>query len=236
MGRFSVAVPPAIYLVTVTADGFRTYWRHGMNVSARTQPLSIKLEIAATEEQVDVGGNNNLSTDSSSNKNAMVFSGDKLDQFSDDPTIMTQQLNALGGIDPTQPPQLYVDGFSGGQMPPKESIREIRINQNPLSAQYDNFGQGRIEILTKPGANKLHGMAAINVNQSSLNAPNPFVPVQPAYNQEFINANINGPLGKNSSFYLSMTRNAEFHECDHHCIRPGRRIRCPPAQRRPRWR
>ena len=29
--------------------------------------------------------------------------------------------------------EIYIDGFTGGQLPPKSSIREIRINQNPFS-------------------------------------------------------------------------------------------------------
>src|SRR5471032_2223689 len=81
IGRFSVALPPGDYDVTVSVQGFRTYTQQALTMGARNPPLSIKLEIAATEEQVDVSGSNSLSTDSSSNKNAMVFSGDKLDQF-----------------------------------------------------------------------------------------------------------------------------------------------------------
>ena len=53
--------------------------------------------------------------------------------------------------------QVYIDGFSNGQLPPKESIREIRINSNPFSAEFDQMGYGRIEILTKPGTDKLRG-------------------------------------------------------------------------------
>ena len=53
--------------------------------------------------------------------------------------------------------QIYIDGFTGGQLPPKSSIREIRINQNPFSAEYDRLGYGRIEIFTKPGTDKIHG-------------------------------------------------------------------------------
>jgi len=38
--------------------------------------------------------------------------------------------------------QIYIDGFTGGQLPPKSSIREIRVNQNPFSAQYDRWATG----------------------------------------------------------------------------------------------
>jgi len=46
--------------------------------------------------------------------------------------------------------QIYIDGFTGGQFAAKASIREIRINQNPFSSEYDKLGYGRIEIFTKP--------------------------------------------------------------------------------------
>jgi hypothetical protein len=34
---------------------------------------------------------------------------------------------------------IYIDGFSGGELPPKNTIREIRINQNPFSPEYDRL-------------------------------------------------------------------------------------------------
>lgn len=49
---------------------------------------------------------------------------------------------------------MFIDGFSGGLIPSKDAVREIRINQNPFSPEYDKLGYGRIEILTKPGASK----------------------------------------------------------------------------------
>jgi hypothetical protein len=47
---------------------------------------------------------------------------------------------------------LFIDGFSGGRLPPGNTIREIRINQKPFLSEYDRLGLGRIEILTKSGA------------------------------------------------------------------------------------
>ena len=206
-GHFAVSVPAATYDLTVFADGFRPLTRSGVNVvSGRNTALNVTLKIATDSEEVDVSVDSVLSTDQASNKSALVFSGDKLDQFSDDPAVMTEQLNALGGIDPSEPPQLYVDGFSGGALPPKESIREIRINQNPFSSMYDSFGLGRIEIFTKPGANKLHGDIAGNWGSSALNARNPFAGAQPEYLNSYSSADLNGPIGKASSFFFSGNR------------------------------
>ena len=99
-----------------------------------------------------------VDTSPTNNANSMVIKGKDLDALSDDPDELQNEFNALAG--PAAGPnggQVYIDGFTGGQLPPKSSIREIRINQNPFAAQYDKLGYGRIEILTKPGTDKLHG-------------------------------------------------------------------------------
>ena len=50
--------------------------------------------------------------------------------------FLQADLQALAG--PSAGPgggAIFIDGFSGGQLPSKESIREIRINQNPFSPE-----------------------------------------------------------------------------------------------------
>ncbi|HEY4359019.1 MAG TPA: carboxypeptidase regulatory-like domain-containing protein [Acidobacteriaceae bacterium] len=207
LGHYTLAVPPGTYELTAFAKGFRTRLRAGLVVpTSHNAALNITLEIATASEEINVSSDGNASTDSDSNKSALVFKNEQLDTFSDDPASMQQQLSALAGTDPTNPPQIYVDGFSNGTMPPKESIREIRINQNPFSAVYDQFGGGRIEIFTKPGANQLHGGLETNFGTSALNARNPYANAPPAYVNDYSSANINGPLGKKSSFYVSVNR------------------------------
>ncbi len=98
-----------------------------------------------------------------------------MEALSDDPDELQSELQALAG--PSAGPnggQIYIDGFTGGQLPPKASIREIRINQNPFSAEYDKLGYGRIEVFTKPGTDKLHGQIYFSGNSSAFNARNPF--------------------------------------------------------------
>ena len=71
--------------------------------------------------------------------------------------------------------QIYIDGFTGGQLPPKSSILAIRINQNPFSAQYDRAGYGRIEIITKPGTDKFHGGGSVQCQDKIFNTSTPFL-------------------------------------------------------------
>src|SRR6266581_3399178 len=122
---------------------------------------------------------------------------------------LQEELTALAG--PSAGPnggQIYIDGFTAGQLPPKSSIREIRLNQNPFSAEYDQLGYGRIEILTKPGTDKLHGQFMINGNASAFNARNPFVgeAAQPAYHSVLYSGNIGGPINKKASFFFNLDR------------------------------
>ena len=98
------------------------------------------------------------STDPTSNGTALVLGEKELAALSDDPDELSDELQAMAG--PGGGPnggQIYVDGFTGGNMPPKSSIREVRINSNPYSTEYDRPGFGRIEIFTKPGSDKIRG-------------------------------------------------------------------------------
>ena len=69
---------------------------------------------------------------------------------------------------------IYIDGFSGGQLPPEDAIHKIHINQNPFAPEYDKLGYGRVEILTKPGANKFHGTGYYNFGDGVWNSRNPY--------------------------------------------------------------
>ena len=127
-----------------------------------------------------------------------------LDAFSDDPDELQAQLLALAG--PSVGPnggQLYVDGFTmdNGSLPPKNAIREIRINQNPFSAEYDRLGYGRVEILTKPGSAKLHGRFSSNGNDLVFDTADPTAASEPGYYSFLGTADVSGPLGKNGTFY-----------------------------------
>ena len=161
------------------------------------------------DEKVDVQSGNptQLDVSSSSNAGALIIKGKDLEALSDDPDELPSELQALAG--PSAGPsggQMYIDGFTGGQLPPKSAIREIRVNQNPFSAQYDKLGYGRIEIFTKPGADKLHGQFFFNDNNSALNSRNPYVLVKPSYNSEMFDGNLGGPINKKASFFIDASR------------------------------
>jgi hypothetical protein len=206
-GEYSIdQVAPGSYSVTAAADGFPTSEPRTIFVTGDknvTVNFALNLPVDAQEVTVTEQGLS-VDTDADNNASAIVIKGKDLDALSDDPDELQSELNALAG--PAAGPnggQIYIDGFTGGQLPPKSSIREIRVNQNPFSAAYDKLGYGRIEILTKPGTDKFHGSVMAMGNDSVFNSMNPFVKSQPAYYTMFTSANAGGALGKSASWFTS---------------------------------
>ena len=201
------------YKVEVIAKGFAPFSNAAVQVtSGQTLQFKASLEIEVEQQQVVVT-DSPVAVDVSptNNAGAVTLSGSDLDALPDDPDELQTDLEALAG--PSAGPnggQFYIDGFTGGQLPPKSAIREIRINSNPFSAQYDKVGYGRIEVFTKPGTDKWHGSVSVNANASGLNSKNPFfessaaTEAYPSYYSTQYSGNVGGPLSSKASFFTSV--------------------------------
>jgi hypothetical protein len=194
------------YVVQATYQGFAQFISPTIQLAAgQSKRVDITMAVEVAQQQVVVTDDSpTVNTDASNNASAIVLKGKDLDALSDDPDELSNELTALAG--PSAGPnggQIYIDGFTGGTLPPKSAIREIRINQNPFSAEFDHIGYGRIEILTKPGTDVLHGRGFIQGNDNALNTANPFAP-PPAYHSIQYNASVGGSLNKKASYFLSV--------------------------------
>jgi hypothetical protein len=239
-GTYSINAAPGTYTVVVTMPGFSTYSALNFKVlPAAGQTLDVKMAVG---QDVVVNVDDTaaqLSVDPDNNASATIITGKDLDALSDDPDDLAAELSALAG--PAAGPNggtIYIDGFTGGQLPPKASIREIRINQNPFSAQYDKPGFGRVEVFTKPGTDSYHGSASLNGNDNIFNTGSPIVKSnvpQPGYYTLLGYGQLSGPLTKTSSF----TFGAQFRSIHDNVIvdpqalysltaNPG--VACAPAQ------
>jgi len=200
---------PGKYTITAAAPGFAASDLREVNVTGQrtSQDLTLKVTI---EEKVTIGADNSVSTEATNNANQTVIGGKDLDALPDDPDELAAALQALAGpaIGPNGG-QIFIDGFTGGQMPSKDSIREIRINQNPFAAENDQ-PSGRIDILTRPGTDKLRGGASFNFNDESLNSRNPFAITsskRTPFQIRQYNFNLSGPLVKRkASFFFDVNR------------------------------
>lgn len=205
--RFN-GVAAGTYSLAVTQTGFATFQQASITLAeGQSRTIDVSLKVAAVEGQVTVDPGATVNLDPASNKSALVLKGNDLNALSDDPTELAAELSALAG--PAAGPsgtQVFVDGFTAGpSLPDKQSIREIVINQNPFSAEWERIGFGNIQILTRPGTGQFHGSAAFTFSDAVLNARNPYATNRPAYQRRIYDGNLNGPLSKRASFFLAVS-------------------------------
>jgi hypothetical protein len=196
------------YSVRASSKGFADTAETAVEIKAGgRQSVDLTLKVTIEEQKVTVGGETAVSTEAAANANQTLITGKDLDALPDDPDELAAALQALAG--PSMGPeggQIFVDGFSGGRLPSKDSIREIRINQNPFAAENDQ-PSGRIDILTRPGTDKFRGSAFLNFNDEALNSRNPFSRTRPAFQARQYGGNLSGPVVKRkSSFFLDVER------------------------------
>jgi hypothetical protein len=216
-------MPAGTYAMGVQAQGFAPFAQQGVAIVAgQTKEMNVALSIAVEKQSVTVTSHpNTVSVNPDQNASAIDLQGSDLDALSDNPSELSTELQALagnsGGPDGGQ---IYIDGFSSGQLPPKSSIREIRINSNPFSAEFDKLGYGRIEIITKAGSNKLSGQVLSIGTDSALNTANPLVPAQPDYYFYELIGNLSGPMSKEASYFFNGLRGSLQNESIVNAINP----------------
>jgi hypothetical protein len=202
-------LPLGTYTLRIQVKGFADFEKPDV-VIARGQPqvVDVPLVVFLEKQKITVKGESaEVSVSPTSTVGAIVLKGDDLKALSDNPDDLQDELQALAG--PAAGPnggQIYIDGFSEGRLPPKESIREIRVNQSPFAAEYDRLGFGRIEIFTKPGTDKFHGQTFFEFGDAVFNSRNPFAPTKPPYQSRQFGGNLGGPLSKKASFFLDAER------------------------------
>jgi Carboxypeptidase regulatory-like domain len=176
-GAYAVnGLDPGSYIILAAFEGFAPVSSPVIQLAAgRAKHIDMSMATVVEQQSVTVTDEEApmVSVEASGNTSSVVLKDEDLDALSDDPDELSNELTALAG--PSAGPnggEVYISGFTGGQLPPKSAIREIRINQNPFSSEFDHLGYGRIEILTKPGTDQLHGRFFIQGNDDAFNTGN----------------------------------------------------------------
>jgi hypothetical protein len=201
-------IAPGTYIIRATSPGFAPVSTPTIQLAAgQMKHVAVSMATVVEEQSVTVTDEEApmVSVEASGNSSSIVLKDKDLDALSDDPDELSNELTALAG--PAAGPnggEVYISGFTGGQLPPKSAIREIRINQNPFSSEFDHLGYGRVEILTKPGTDKLHGRFFSQGNDDLFNTGNPFTTSIPAYHSLMYNGTLSGSLSKSSSYFFSV--------------------------------
>jgi hypothetical protein len=202
-------VPPGPYELRATFEGFKSASLR-VRVGARSpSPQKLVLGLADLQQEITVSdGTTEVGTAASSNVDAVeVDQGmlESLPMFDQDYIATLSRFLDSGSIG-TGGVTVVVNGMEVNALNVSASaVQQIRINQDPYSAEYSRPGRGRIEILTKPGGQEYHGDGNLIFRDSHFNARNPFTSSRPPEQRRIVEGFFGGPLGTNgkTSFMLS---------------------------------
>jgi hypothetical protein len=224
-GNFLVTAPHAgTYTLVISEPGFETVRTPVViaplaatapAAAALAKPMHIVLPIAALATNIRVNAENSEDlTAPDENRDSSVLSANDLKQLpifdNDYQTAMSAFLDdsatSTGGSG------LLVDGVEANRASVSASaVQEVRINQDPYSAQYYFPGRGQMEIITKSAADKYHGQFNFLFRDSALNAQNALAPSKPFEQRRVYEGHVTGPIfhAPKSSFLASFNRAEE---------------------------
>jgi hypothetical protein len=209
MGHYVLScVPATATTITVQADGFATGTGSARTRQGGTAHVNLQLAVASVQTDVQVGADS-TSMDNDGGAGTTVLGTKEIQQLPDDPDDLLRELQILGsngGGDPTAT-TIGVDGFQNSSaLPPKSSIASIRINPDSFAPELQ-WHRGRIEITTKPGADKFHGALFFTDSNSIFNATDPFSTTATPAGRQRYGFELTGPiLPKKLDFALALER------------------------------
>ena len=180
---------PGSWTVEATAPGLAQAAPRTISIEAGNNTLNLQMHVAAERQEITVTDTTapEVSLDPTQSASAQVMRSSDLDALADDPDDLLADLLALAGPSAgLNGGQIFIDGFTAGDgtLPSKDAIREVRINQNPFSPEFDTLGTGHIEILTKPGSDHLRGEVYFTYGDGLFNARNPYGSAESAFQFE----------------------------------------------------
>ncbi|MBI4474646.1 MAG: TonB-dependent receptor [Acidobacteria bacterium] len=195
-GDFAIPLPAGEYRVEVSAPDFTTH-EEIVRVAPGLGPLTVTLQLGMIVQEVQVEAQKQeISIDSSNILTATVLGEDFIETLPEDEEqlrAILEQIAASGGAAGGQA-QFIIDGFSGGRLPPRDQIMQIRINSNPYTTEFSQGGFNRMEIITRAGGGQWRGNLGFNFRDEALNAAAFPLLKRPPYQQRSFNTGINGPL------------------------------------------
>ncbi|GGH14171.1 TonB-dependent receptor [Silvibacterium dinghuense] len=217
-GAFQVKAPRAgNYNVQVSINGFQPATKTVTVTSSATPaaPVSFTLAVAEAVQQVTVNAGSQVDlTSSDSNGNTSVMSASDMKDLpifdNDYVTAMSSFLD--GGSEGTSGSGLMVDGMEANRaLVSPSAVQEVRINQDPYSAQYFWPGRGQIDIITKQAADAYHGEFNFTFRDSAMNAQEDFSPSKPYEQRQIYEGSLTGPVAhsKSTMFLFSLNRAVE---------------------------
>ena len=199
------------YKIKVQQDTFKPYTSTLKAGQRSLSSLRIVLTLDTVYQEVTVSAETPLSSDTTENLDVTSLDRHFLESL---PILGNDVVSAaLATIDPVSlgagGGTILVDGVPTRDVGlPASAIQEIKINQNPYSAEYSAPGQSRIQITTNSASAHFHGSLYTEFRDYLLDARNAFAVDRPPERRLAWDGSLSGPMGKSkkTSFTLSVSR------------------------------
>jgi carboxypeptidase family protein len=211
------ALPTADVQIHVESQGFEpsdaaVTLRRGAN----NQTVTLKIE--GFQEQVVVDDAAALVEASGGAETTKVLDESVIDQLPDDPdelqAMLEQMAGGLGAV-------FRVNGFTGGRLPNREDIRQIRFRTNSFAADSHDAGRVQVEIITRPNVQRWNGNFNANFRNDVLNARDAFAATKTPQNIVRFGTGVRGPLvAGRTSLRLNLNRNQSNNPANIYAINP----------------
>ena len=200
------ALPIAAVTIHAEFPGFEPF-DAPLTLRRGTNDATITLLIAGFKEDVVVEDTTSTG-DARGNSLTTTLNEAEIAELPDDPDELAQVLEQMtGGAGAV----FQVNGFRGGQLPPRDEIRQIRFRVNSFSADNHDAGRVQVQIITRPNVTAWSGNTNVSLRSDALNARNAFAREQTPEQFRRFSAGIRGPLvSGRTSLRLNVDGNRSF--------------------------
>jgi hypothetical protein len=213
--------------LVVEARGFERQAQASITADA-DGVATVRLVLARREEKLTVGDDTRdaLARERSFSQ---VLTPDEIASLPDDPEEMEDELRRRAGPGAV----LRVNGFTGGRLPPKSQIRQIRIQTNRFAAEYHEGGHPGIEIVTSPGLGSWRTAMGGGVRDGSWASRPPLSTARGAESAHRLSLTLDGPLRKGrTGLSLQLQSRASSDESAVTALSPGAPATVRPTQQK----
>lgn len=196
------SLDPADWSLRVEAEGFTAQVMPKVTIRSGVLRLTVTLALAAYLEDVTVERDpRDRAVDPRGDGLSVTLTPEEMDALPDDPDELAAALEELAGPGAV----MSVDGFRGGQLPPKSQIQRIRMRRGVFSAQYHERGGNRVEVITRPGSDSWRAGVQLGFRDNAMNARNAFAEQVTPEQQRRVSVSLSGPLVRRlTSFTLNV--------------------------------
>lgn len=181
-------------IIQIHSPGFESFTKE-LLLSKGENQLTATLEIKKIEAKVEI---EQSEIDRRLDRAfSTILSQEEIDSLPNDPREIEKELKRRYGDDIT----IRINGFTGGQIPPKEMIRSIQVNRSSFDAEYHELSTPNVNITTKASIPKYFGTLGLSYGNSKFNARNAFARTKSPEQNRSLFGLVAGPIGRKASFF-----------------------------------